>query len=175
MHRWGYRWWGRTELRKLTDYNALLRYLFIPFRLSTVPLMPTRSVPSPFTFEGACTGTYVGCVQYLGHGRGLRSDFGSVSMNGRSVRRKSVRTQDPFRSRADSRVIKGQLLVGRRVRTHLSGFRVVWMSGKWIGRGLGTSVDDFSGVVRGYQGQDARYWLVRTTLVGRSAWWRARK
>jgi hypothetical protein len=36
---------GRTELRKLTDYNTLFCYPFIPFRLSTVPLMPTRSVP----------------------------------------------------------------------------------------------------------------------------------
>jgi hypothetical protein len=38
---------GRTRLQKLTDYNTLFRYPFIPFHLSTIPLMPTRSVPSP--------------------------------------------------------------------------------------------------------------------------------
>jgi hypothetical protein len=30
------------------------------------------------------------------------------------------------------------------------------------------SVGDFSGVGRGYQAQDAHYWLVRTIIVGRN-------
>jgi hypothetical protein len=50
--------------------------------------------------------------------------LGFISMNGRSVRRESVWTQDLFHSRADSWAINGQLLVGRHVPTHLSGFRV---------------------------------------------------
>jgi hypothetical protein len=37
---------GQNKLQELTDYNTLFHYPFIPFRLSTVPLMPTRSVPS---------------------------------------------------------------------------------------------------------------------------------
>jgi hypothetical protein len=45
---------------------------------------------------------------------------------------------------------------------------VVWMSGNWIGRGLRSSIGDFSGVGRGYQAQDARYWLECAILMGRS-------
>jgi hypothetical protein len=101
--------------------------------------------------------------------------LGFISMNGRSVRRESVRIQDPFRRRAGFWVINGQLLVGRRVRTHLSRFRVVWKNGNWTRQGLRSSVGDFSGVGRGYQAQDAHYWLVRTILMGRSPWCHARK
>jgi hypothetical protein len=94
--------------------------------------------------------------------------LGFISMNRWGVRRESVWTQDLFHSRADFWAINGQLLVRRHVRTHLSGFRVVWMSGNWIRRGLRSSVGDFSGVGRGYQAQDACYWLVRTILMGHS-------
>jgi hypothetical protein len=100
--------------------------------------------------------------------------LGLIFRNGRSLQRESVWMQDLFRCGAVFWVINGQLLVGRYVRTHLSGFRVVWMGGNWIGRGLRSSVGDFSGVGRGYQAQDARYWLVHTILVGCSMQRRAR-
>jgi hypothetical protein len=45
--------------------------------------------------------------------------LGFISMNGRSVQRKSVRTQDLFRGRADFWAIDGQLLVGIRVQADL--------------------------------------------------------
>jgi hypothetical protein len=96
--------------------------------------------------------------------------LGFISINGQSVQCELVWTQDPFHCRASFWVINGQLLVRRHVRTHLSGFQVVWMSGNWIGRGLHSSVGDFPGVGRGYQAQDACYWLVSTILLGHSMW-----
>jgi hypothetical protein len=51
--------------------------------------------------------------------------LGFISMNGRSVLRELEWTQDLFHCRAGFWVTNGQLLVGRHVQTHLSGFRVV--------------------------------------------------
>jgi hypothetical protein len=89
--------------------------------------------------------------------------LGFISMNRWSVQCASVWTQDLFCGGAGFWVINGQLLVGRHVWTHLSGFQVVRMGGNWIGWGLRLSIGDFSGVGRGYQAQDACYWLVRST------------